>query len=129
MSQKLILSLSACVLLAGVVCLPVMAEDKDDKKPKFTTKEVMKKAFKGPLVKKVTKGDASDAEKKQLHEMLVAMAANKPPVGDADSWKKFTGALVKAGKQVVDGDAAGMVALKKSATCAACHKAHRPKKK
>jgi surface antigen len=95
----------------------------EDAKPKHSIKDVMKKGMKGGLCKKVVSGKASDDEKKQLLAMFTAMAASKPPVGDADSWKAKTSALVKA---VNDGDAA---ALKKAANCAACHKAHKPKKK
>ena len=105
MSRKFIASLTGCLLLGVFVCMPAMGDD-DDSKPKITIKDVMKKGFnkrKG-LLPKVTKGSATDEEKKELHEMFVALSKNKPPRGEEESWKKFTGALVKAGKMVVDGD-------------------------
>ena len=97
--------------------------DQDDAKPKHSIKNVMKKCMKGGLCKKVAGGEASDDEKKLLVEMFTALAASKPPRGDADSWKAKTSALVKA---ATAGDNA---ALKKAANCAACHKVHKPKKK
>ena len=128
MKRKLSIYLSACVIAAGLVCLPAIAADDDDKKPKYTIKQVMGKAFKGPLLKKVAKGDASDEEKKQLHEMLVSMSKQKPPRGEEASWKKLNGVLVAAAKGVVDGDKDAAGKLKKGANCKACHKEHKPAK-
>ena len=122
--RKKIASLVVCLAAVGVLSLPAGAADDDA--PKYKTKEIMKAAFKGPLIKKVASGQASDDDKAKLHEMLVALSKNKAPKGEADSWDKLTGALVKAGKAAVDGDpkAAGM--LKKAANCKACHKEHKP---
>ena len=130
MSRKIIASLTACLLFGAFVCLPAFSadDDDDDSKPKYTIKQVMKKAFKGPLVKKVAGGKASDEEKKELHEMLVALSKNKPPRGEDDTWKKYTDALVKAGKAAVDGDEKAGGMLKKAANCKACHKEHKPSK-
>ena len=77
MSRKFIASLTGCLLLGVFVCMPAMGDD-DDSKPKITIKDVMKKGFnkrKG-LLPKVTKGSATDEEKKQLHEMFVALSKN-----------------------------------------------------
>ncbi|MGB7345065.1 MAG: hypothetical protein WBD20_12700 [Pirellulaceae bacterium] len=128
MSRKLMVQLTGSLLLAAFVCLPAIGADDDDKAPKFKTKEIMKKAFKGPLVKKVASGEASDEEKKELHEMLVALAKNKPPRGEQESWEKLTGALVKAGEAAVNGDENAGAMLKKGANCKACHSEHQPKK-
>ena len=113
---------SMAVVLACAFAVS-QADDKD--KPKYTTKEVMKKALKGPLHKKVVGGKASDAEKKELHELYVALSKNKPKKGDAASWKKLTGALVSAAKDAVDGKDGAAAKLKKAGNCAACHKAHK----
>ncbi len=127
MSRKFIVQLTGCLLLGAMLGLPLMAADVDDKEPKYKTKDIMKKAFKGPLLKKVAGGDATDEEKKQLHEMLVALSKNKPPRGEDDSWKKMTDALVKAGQAAVEGDEKAGAMLKKTANCKACHKEHKPK--
>lgn len=87
--------------------------------PKYTIKEVMAKAHKEGLLKKVTGGTATDAEKKQLCELYEALAANKPPKGGEDAWKTKTDAIVAACKK---GDNA---ALARATNCMACHSAHR----
>ena len=115
----------ACLVAAGFISLPVFAADEDDK-PKFTTKQVMKEAFKGPLLKKVASGEGSAEDAAKLHEMLVALSKNEPPRGEAESWKELTGALVKAGKAAVDGDKEAGAMLKKGADCKACHSKHKP---
>lgn len=122
MSRKLIAVFTGVALMVGVVALPVSAEDA---KPKYTTKDVMKKAMKGPLLKKVAGGEASDDEKKELYEMLVALGQNEPKKGDAESWKTLTGALEKAGKAAVDGSADAGEQLEKAANCKACHTPHK----
>ena len=127
--MRKMIAVSAALAIAAVVMVNFSgAADnndakKDDAKPKHSIKNVMKKGMKGGLCKKVASGKASDDEKKLLVEMFTAMAASKPPRGDADSWKTKTSALLKAAQ---DGNGA---ALKKAANCAACHKAHKPKKK
>ncbi len=112
------------MVFACVSSVTVTAEE-EEKEPKYTTKEVMKTAMKGGLLKKVAAGEASDEEKKQLHGMLVALSKNEPKKGEADSWKELTSALVKAGKAAVDGtDDAGEM-LKKASNCKACHDKHK----
>lgn len=125
MSKKQWFCCLACFSAVTIFSLSARASE-DDGAPKYSTKVVMKTAFKGPLIKKVAAGDASDEEKKNLYDMLVALGKNKPPKGEADSWKKLTAALVKAGKAVVDGDADGGAMLKKAANCKACHSKHKP---
>ena len=112
MRQLLSLTLVVCLATAATV---VIAADA----PKITTKQVMKTAMKGGLLKKVAGGSASAEEKAKLVKLLEALAANKPKKGEAESWKAKTGALVKAAKA---GDLAG---LKTAGNCAKCHKAHK----
>ena len=94
-------------------------------KAKYSIKEVMGKAHKGGLLNKVAagKGDKADAEK--LLDMYIALAKNKPPQGDAESWKKFTDGLVAAAKVAVSGGEDAGKRLKKAANCGACHKVHK----
>ena len=122
--MRKLIAITAALAIAVVTTTAISnAADKDDAKAKTSIKDVMKKGFKGGLCKKVASGAASTEEKAQLAKMLTALAAAKPPVGDAKSWKAKTTALLAAVK-ANDG-----VALKKAANCAACHKAHKPKKK
>ena len=122
MPRKLIALILGSLMIC-FVSLPVFAADDDA--PKYKIKDVMKKAMKGPLLKKVAGGNASDAEKKELYDMLVALGKNEPPKGEAKSWKKLTGALAKAAKAAVDGDEGAGAALKKAGNCGACHKKHK----
>src|SRR5437868_1421428 len=75
--------------------------DKDKKdEPKFSIKDVMKKAHAGKnaLRAKVLKGEATDEEKAQLTAMYVALNQATPPAGEADAWKARTKAILDAYK-------------------------------
>lgn len=109
--------------LAGVVLgfagLLISAEDS---KPKFTIKQVMKKCMApngDKLCAKVAGGKATEEEKKELVAYFSALSLNKPPKGEAGSWKEKCEALVDAAKS---GDTAK---LKAAANCANCHKSHK----
>jgi hypothetical protein len=105
-------------LLLACVCL-VFAEE--DKKPKYTIKQVMAKAMKGGLCVKVASGKASDKEKEQLVELFTALGDSKPPRGGSSDWKERTGALVEAAK------GSEGAKLRKAADCKACHSLHKGK--
>ena len=124
MSARVAALLLGILVMVCMLSVPTRAAD-DDSAEKYKTKDVMKKAFKGPLLKKVAGGEATDAEKKQLHAMLVALRKNKPKKGDAESWKNLTGALVKASEAAVKGEANAGAMLKKAANCKACHNSHK----
>lgn len=127
MRSLVMLSAAVALFASAALVLSVRAEDKEEKDaPKFKIKEVMAKCMKGGLCKKVADGDASADEKKQLVEMFTALAANKPPKGEAESWKALTSALVKAAKECAEDKDGGPAALKKAADCGACHKVHKP---
>jgi hypothetical protein len=121
--------LAATVLLAlAIVTTTSLTRAADNDNPKTTTKQVMKRALKGPLTKKVATGKASDAEKKELLELFQAMAKNDPPKGDKNSWKEKNAALVKAATAAVKGDSDAGAALMKAANCKTCHSKHKPSK-
>ena len=123
--KKMLSMFAGLAVVAGFVCLPTIAADDD--KPKYSIEDVMKKGMaKKGLLNKVVAGDASDEEKKTLHEMIVALGKNEPPKGDAESWKKLTGALAKQAKAVVDGTDGAEAKLKKAANCKKCHGEHKP---
>lgn len=92
-----------------------------------TIKEVMATCMKGGLCTKVAKGEASADEKKKLVEMFTALAADKPPKGDAESWKAKTTALLDAAKAAAEGKEGAGDKLKAAANCMACHSAHKGK--
>lgn len=94
-------------------------------KAKYSISEVMLEAHKGGLMKKVAGGKANDDERKQLVGYYKALSQNMPPKGGAESWKKLTGALVKASEAAATGDADAAKTLTKLANCAGCHKKHK----
>jgi mono/diheme cytochrome c family protein len=96
----------------------------DDKKPKYTIKEVMKKAHKDGLLKKVASGKADEDDRKDLLELYTALAMNTPPKGDAGDWKTRTATIVNAAKKAV-ADPKAARALVKATNCAGCHKLHK----
>ena len=122
--SKMMLSFVMLTLLSGVTTsVLVNAEESDGKK--YSTKEVMKVAFKGGLLKKVSSGNASAEEAKNLHAMLVSLSKNQPQTGDADSWKELTSALVKASTAVKEGTEGAGAMLQKASNCKACHNIHK----
>jgi cytochrome c553 len=94
---------------------------------KIATKDVMDKCMKGGLCKKVADGKASKDEKTTLLENFTSLSENKPPKGDADSWKTKCSALVAAAKAAVADDAGYGDKLKAAANCKACHEVHKGK--
>lgn len=123
MSKKIWTVVAALAMLVSVTAAPTRAADEDG--PKWNTKEIMKAAMKGPLLKKVASGEASDEEKKTLHEMMVALSENAPKRGEQDSWDEKTKALVTAAQAAVDGKAGAAGMLKKASNCKACHTPHK----
>lgn len=117
------------LIVAGVVLafgwLAVSLFAAEDEKPKYAIKDVMKTCMKGGLCGKVAKGEANDEEKAKLVEYFTALCANKPPKGDAESWKAKTEALLAAAKEAAEGKEGAADKLKAAAKCADCHSAHK----
>jgi len=95
-------------------------------KPKYTISEVMVNAHKKGLLKTVTGGKASKEQKEQLLAYYKSLAANEPPRGTKEEWKKRTDAIVAAAEAVVKGEKGAEANLGKATNCAACHGAHKP---
>ena len=72
---------ASTIAVIGMVVL-VSAQAAQDA-PKYTIKDVMKKAFngKGSLVSKVTGGTATDAEKASFLDLVSALPGNTPSAG------------------------------------------------
>ncbi len=111
------------LLTLSLLVLASQGEEKD--KPKYTIKEVMKKAHKDGLLKKVASGKADEAEKKELAELYTALGKNKPPKGEGKEWDEKTEALIKAAKAMVEGKAGADKDLMKASNCMNCHSAHK----
>lgn len=116
------------LLVAGVVVVFGFALTLWAQEPKHTIKDVMQKAHKGGLTKKVAKGEATAEEKKLLVELYTALAANKPPKGDEAGFKEKASELLAAAKEAEEGkagaaDKVNAIFMK----CMACHSAHKGK--
>ncbi len=123
MSKKVLSVLVVGALLSSMVSSIGRAEEEGKKK--YPTKVIMKEAMKGPLLKKVASGEASEEEMKELYIMMVALSENEPKRGEMDSWKEKTTALVAASKAAVEVDTEAGEMLKKAADCKACHTPHK----
>jgi hypothetical protein len=93
--------------------------------PKHTIKEVMKKAHKDGLLKKVADGQGTRQDAAELLDLYKSLGGNMPPKGNGDGWKAKTGTLVQAAQAVVDGKSGADAVLKRAANCAVCHKDHK----
>lgn len=131
--MRKLIAVAAVALVAANVSF---AEDKPEEKEKkpMSVHEIMEHGFKGgkSLFRTVTntKKDSSKEDNEKFLGMLKDLAKNKPPVGDEESWKKLTEAMVAPAEAIVKGEEVekAKLELKKAANCAQCHKAHKPKK-
>ena len=91
--------------------------------------KIMKAHFKGDTsdIKKAVKGELSKEEITKLAADLKAMIAEKPPIGEAASWKEKSEALFSAVEKLEKGEADAGAGVKAAANCKACHEAHKPK--
>jgi cytochrome c553 len=120
MKRVVMLSL-LMVLVASLTLAGVRAKDKV---PGHTTKEVMK-AVKGGLLKHVLEQTATVEQQHILLEYVKSLPDNKPPKGDAASWKMKTRELIKATNAVVKGRSGAIERLTKASNCKACHGVHK----
>jgi len=118
------------VLTMGLVAGLSYYNAADEGKAKYSIEEVMEKAHKGKgsLVNQVKSGKASAEQKKQLlsyYEELAKNPAPKTEKGTPADWKKRTGALVKAAKDVVAEKEGATTSLAKAANCMSCHNVYK----
>ena len=128
--RKLLLSMAVLGVAVGTAWTfsgAAQKEDDDKKKPKYTIKEVMKKAHAGKdaLLKKAQSDKATKEELKELVAMYQALEVNKPPKGEQAAWAKRTKALVEAANAAVEEKKDAQALLKKATNCKQCHDAHK----
>lgn len=127
--QKLRFTIAAAIattVAAGTLVWQTQAADSKD-----AIKEVMKayhKVLKGmdPTCKKAADGKATPEELKKLVAGYTAMAAAKPPQGDAASWKEKTSKLLAAAQALEKSAPDAAAKYKEAVNCKACHTAHKP---
>lgn len=93
---------------------------------RYTINEIMEEHKKDRLRDRVLNGRAYTQEKQKLLELYEALAANTPPKGDPESWRRFTSAIVVAARHVVEGKSNSVDELRKATACGDCHNAHMP---
>jgi hypothetical protein len=108
-------------LSLGYLLVSLGSADEVKDKPKHTIKEIMKLAHKEGLLKKVSGGDASKDEQKELLALYKDLSKNVPPKGDAEVWKKQTARMVAVAEAAVNGDDKAAKTLAKTVNCQACH--------
>ena len=114
-------------LMVSMVCVAAMtmaALDAREKKTSHTTKEVMKHIKEG-LVKTVVEGTGTDEDIQLLLELAKSLPSNKPPKGDAKSWRLKTRALIKAVMAVQADRPNAIEQLVKVSNCTGCHTPHK----
>lgn len=117
-------------LVATLSCgLAFKASAEGEKKEDSAISKIMKAHFKGDTsdIKKAVKGELSKEEITKLATDLKAMIAEKPPIGEAASWKEKSEALFGAVEKLEKGGADAGAGVKAAANCKACHEAHKPK--
>ncbi len=89
--------------------------------------DVMTNAMKGEasLYQRVAKGQASDAEAKELFKYVSELAGKTPPKGDQGSWDRKTKALISAAQMVSIGNKQALRALQTAGNCKSCHSSHK----
>lgn len=111
------------ILAGGAV---VWAQAGDAKAPKYTIEEVMEKAHKDGLMKKIVAGEGSPEDKAQLLDLYLSLLEQDPPQGDATDFHEKAATAVVAAARVVVGRDGAEEALTRAVNCAACHKDHKP---
>ena len=110
------------LMVIGLVTVqPAGAAPKAPAEPANTIKDVMKKAHKDGLLKKVTDNQATDEEKKQLLDLYIDMLEGTPKKGEKGDWVMAAGRSVVAASKVVVGREGAIDELKEATNCKACH--------
>ncbi len=128
MAMRNTLKLAAVgALILGAVAIAEEKEKHEKGDKGEVIESVMKKSMKGDnsLIKKVIRGAATDAEKKQLLDYVKQLDGTKPPVGDKADWDQRIKELIKASEDVVAKKDGAIADLKQAADCKGCHKAHK----
>jgi hypothetical protein len=118
-----------CAAIAGTLIIGgalAWAQEGAEVAPKYTIKEVMTKAHKEGLMKKVGEGQASPEEKAMLLDLYLSLVEQDPPKGHAKDFHEKAGAAIVAAARVVVGRDGAEEELTRAVNCAACHKEHKP---
>jgi hypothetical protein len=121
----------AGVLIAFLLFAGALSAQDKKKKPTpnapVTVKSIMLATHKekGALVFKVRDAESNDEENAKLLAEYKTLAGLKPPLGDAGSWQKRTGAAIAALQELVDKKPGAVERVRGATECSGCHNAHR----
>jgi hypothetical protein len=93
-----------------------------------TIKAMMERSHKGRdnIASEVRNGRGTEADVKKLLDEYKLIAAQKPAVGDAKSWKSRTDAVIAALNDLVAKKPGAVDRVHATTDCRACHDVHRP---
>ena len=119
--------LAALLLISGGAASAQQGKKKEPPPAKDPIKEIMLRTHKekGALVFKVRDAESSEEENKKLLAEYQKLATFKPPLGDANSWKKRTDAAIAALQELVDKKSGAVERVRAATECSGCHNAHR----
>lgn len=120
MRKSIIAFLLAAVCIAAPGQL-IGANPAPAPEPENSIKDVMKKAHKDGLLKKILDGKGEDADKKMLLNLYIDMLESKPAKGEQAEWLMLAGKSVVAAGKVVVGRDGSIEELKTATNCKACH--------
>ena len=111
------------------LCLAILALGAGfQQKGNAVIKAMMERSHKGRdnIASEVRNGRGTEDDVKKLLAEYKAIAAQKPAVGDAKSWKSRTDAVIAALNDLVAKKPGAVDRVHSATECRACHEAHRP---
>lgn len=119
--MKALLSCALIAILGSSLATNLIGANSPTLEPENTIKEVMQKAHKKGLHKKVVGGEATAEEKATLLGLYIDMFESTPEKGERSEWMMAAGPAVLAAGKVVAGREGSIEALKQAMDCKACH--------
>ena len=115
------------ILAAGLLALLALGAVAQQGKKAAPIKDMMERTHKGRdnIASEVRNGRGTPEDAKKLLAEYKAIAALKPPLGNAAGWKSRTGAVIAALTDLVEQKPGAVDRVNATTECRACHEAHR----
>jgi hypothetical protein len=112
-------------LFVAILALGAGAQQQQGNK---VIKAIMERSHKGRdnIASEVRNGRGTEADVKKLLEEYKLIAAQKPVLGDAKSWKSRTDAVMAALNDLIAKKPGAVERVHAATECRGCHEAHRP---
>ena len=124
----------SALMVGGLGVMAALAAEATAPAPKYAIKQVMGAIHKVPtnapagetsIIVRAKAGKATKADIDKMVEYYSALPANKPPAGDAASWKSKTEALISAAISLQKAETNAVTKINEAANCKACHSVHK----